>query len=162
MAASTMKQVTAASARQYGGQPYQSTAYLDYDWSAAYDAGSSTLDLANWLANVYAKPANRVQAVTVEAAANSANASSQQAWAFFAGAAPGDMVAVNVRPPTAATSPLISLVARVTQVQRTSQFQQGSTSAKITCTLDFAPEYNAVTCDDPVRGLLNGVNVMPW
>lgn len=161
MASTTMAAVAAASAAQYGGQPYQQTGYLNADWSAAYTAGSSLTDLANWIANIYAKPGNRVQAVTVEAAANAANAS-WKAWQFWAGASVGDMVAVNVRPPTAATSPLISLVARITQTQRQMQFSQAGTQATITCVLDFAPEYNALICDDATRGLLNGKNVLAW
>ena len=162
MSSTTMAAITAATGRQYGGAPYQQTDYLFNDYNAAYTAGGSLVDLANWLANVYKKPQNRVQSVTVEAAANAANLCSQQAWAFFAGASPGDMVQVNARPPTATVSPLISLIARVTQVNRSSQFSLGGTSAKVACTLDFAPEYNCLTCDDPVRGLLNGVNLLGW
>lgn len=156
MSATTMPAVAATAERQYGGQPYQQTGYLTYDWSSAYNAGSSLQDLANWVQAVYAKPQNRVQAVTVDAASHPA------AWPFWAGASVGDMVQVNVRLPTAATSPLISLIARITQTDRGSQFSQDGTGATITATLDFAPEYNALTCDDPVRGLLNGTCVMPW
>lgn len=158
----TMADVTAATGRQYGGQAYQQTGYLLLDYSSQYAAGAGLQDLANWLANVYSKPANRIQSVTVSAFANSANASGWKAWQFWAGVSPGDMVQVNVRVPTAATSPLITLVARVTQTDRKSQYAQGSVSAQVTCALDFAPEYQALTCDDPVRGLLNGSNVMPW
>jgi hypothetical protein len=160
--AANMAAVAAATALQYGGQPYQQTGYLAADWSSPYNAGGSLVDLANWLATVYARPANRIQSVTVEAAANSANASSRQAWAFFAGASNGDMVQVNVRVPTAARSPLITLTARITQTQRTSKYSQDGASASISCVLDFAPEYQALTCDDPVRGLLNGVNRLAW
>ncbi len=157
MSATNMAAVTQASASQYGGQPYQNTAYLEFDWSSAYTAGSSLQDLANWLANAYGKPANRVQAITVDAAAYPA------AFPFFAAAAAGDMVQVNVRPPTApAGPPLISLFARITQTQRNSEFSNGKTTAAIACTLDFAPEYQALVCDDPVRGLLNGVNRLAW
>jgi hypothetical protein len=158
----TMAAVTAATEKQYGGQAYQQAGYLLWDYSSQYTAGASLADLANWLANVYSKPANRIQSVTVSAFANSANASGWKAWQFWAGVSPGDMVQVNVRVPTAATSPLVSLVARVTQTDRRSQYAQGSVSAQVTCALDFAPEYNALTCDDPVRGLLDGTNVMPW
>lgn len=159
----TMAAVTAAAARQYGGQPYTSTSYLYLDFTSQYTAGGSSVDLANWVANIYRRPQNRIQAVTVEASANSANGvSPQQAWQFWAGASAGDMVAVNVRPPTASTLPLISLIARVTQTDRSSQFSQEGTSARITVTLDFAPEYLALTCDDSVRGKLDGSTVMPW
>ncbi len=155
-ASTTMAAVTAAAGKQYGGQPYQSTCYLDLDFSSQYTAGGSSMDLANWVANIYRKPANRVQAVTVDAARHPA------AWPFWGGASGGDMVQVNVRLPTAATSPLISLTARITQTDRASQFSQGGTSGTITCTLDFAPESNCLTCDDPVRGLLNSQNVLGW
>lgn len=161
MAAATVAAVAAAAGAQYGAQAYQQTAYLARDWSSAYNAGSGLQDLANWLQDVYAKPRNRVQAITVEAAANAANIN-WQAWQFWAAVCVNDMVTVNLRLPTAATSPLISLTARVTQVQRSGQFSQAGTSAKVTCVLDFAPEYAALICDDPVRGLLSGTNVLAW
>ena len=162
MSATTMADVARATERQYGGQAYQKTGYLNQDWATAYTGGSSLIDLSNWLANVYAKPANRIQSVTVEAAANSANASSWLAWQFWAGASPGDMVQVNVRVPTASTSPLFAVKARITQVKRQSQYSVNGARATITCALDFAPEQAALTCDDPVLGLLNGANVLPW
>jgi len=162
MASTTVAAVEAASEAQYGDQPYQVTGYLTDDATSPYSAGGSMVDLAAWIADVYARPKNRVQSVMVNASANSANASSSRAWQFWAGASVGDMVAVNVRMPTAATSPLISLTARITQTQRAGQFSQDGTSATITCVLDFAPEYNALICDDPVRGLLNGQNVLGW
>lgn len=155
MAATTMANVAAAAGDQYGGAPYQQTGYLLLDWSGPY-GGSSLQDLANWVQAIYAKPANRIQSVTVDAARHPA------AWPFWAGASVGDMVQVNIRLPTASASPLIALTARITQTARSSQFSQDGTSATITATLDFAPEYMALTCDDPVRGLLNGTNVMPW
>ena len=154
--AGTMNAVVNASQLQYGDQPYQNTGYLLNDYNAGYTAGSSLLDLANWVANTNAKPRNRVPAVQVNAAAY------PQAWPLWASASPGDMVQVNVRPPTAATSPLISGAYRVTQVRRDMQFSQDGTSASITLTLDSAPEFNALTCDDAVRGLLNGTNVLGW
>ena len=162
MASTTVAAIEAASSQQYGDQPLQQTGYLNFDATSPYDAGGSMIDLANWMADVYARPRNRVQAVTVNAAANAANVSSSLAWQFWASASVGDMVAVNVRLPTAAASPLISLVARITQTQRTGQFSQDGTSATITCVLDFAPEYNALICDDPIRGLLDGSCVLSW
>lgn len=156
MSATTMAAVAATADGQYGGTPYQNTGYLALDWSERYTDGASLTDLANWVQAVYAKPQNRIQAVTVNAASH------PSAWPFWAGAAVGDMVAVNVRLPTASASPLISLVARITQTARSSQFSQDGTSATITATLDFAPEYLALTCDDAVRGKLDGSCVMPW
>jgi hypothetical protein len=156
MSSTTMAAVAATAAGQYGGQPYQQTGYLTADWSSAYTAGGSLQDLANWVQAVYCKPQNRFQTVTVDAASHPA------AWPFWAAAAVGDMATVNVRLPTAAVSPLWSLNARITQTDRSSQFSQDGASAKITVTLDFAPEYQALICDDPVRGLLNGSNLLSW
>lgn len=157
MAATTMAAVAQVAGRQYGGQPYQQTGYLEFDWSSAYNAGGSLVDNANWVQAVFAKPQNRVQSVTVNAASH------PEAWPFWAGAAVGDMVSVTLRLPTASVSPLISLTARITQTARSSQFSQDGTSATIAATLDFAPEYQALTCDDPVRGLLDGKTaVLPW
>jgi hypothetical protein len=156
MSATNMAAVAATAQDQYGGQPYQVSGYLTEDWSASYSGGASLVDLANWVQNIYARPANRIQSVTVDAARHPA------AWPFWAGASVGDMVQVNVRLPTASTSPLIALTARITQTARSSQFSQDSTAATIAATLDFSPEYNALTCDDPVRGLLNGTNCLPW
>jgi hypothetical protein len=72
------------------------------------------------------------------------------------------MVTVNVRVPTAVTSPLISLTARITQTQRAMRWSVDGCAATISLVLDFAPEYNVLTCDDAVRGLLNGTNVLAW
>jgi hypothetical protein len=70
MSATTVAAIEAAAQAQYGDIPWQQTGYLQYDYSAAYaNTGSTLLDLANWAAMVYRQPANRVQAVTVEAAA---------------------------------------------------------------------------------------------
>jgi hypothetical protein len=156
MAATTMAAVEAASRAQYGDITYQQTGYLQYDASSAYTLGAGLNDLANWLASVYAKPHNRVQGIVVDAASHPSS------WPFVAGASVGDMVQVSVRPPTAATSPLISLVARVTQTNRSTEFSQSAAAGSVTCVLDFAPEYNALTCDDAARGLLNGSNVIGW
>ncbi len=56
----------------------------------------------------------------------------------------------------------VSVTARITQTDRSSQFSQDGTSAKITCTLDFAAENSALVCDDPVHGKLDGSQVLPW
>jgi hypothetical protein len=156
MSSTTMAAVASAAGTQYGGAPYQQTGYLQYDWSAAYSAGGSLQDLANWVQAVYRKPQNRVQSVTVDAAAHPA------AWPFWAGASVGDMVQVNIRLPTATTSPLISLTARITQTDRKSQFSVDGTSATIQCALDFAPEASALVCDDAVHGKLDGSQTLPW
>jgi len=156
-ATTTVAAMVAASEAQYGDQPYQQTAYLQNDGNAAYNAGSGLTDLAAWIAMVYGKPRNRVPGVTVNAAAYPA------AWQLFTRAAVGDMVQVNVRLPTAAASPLVSVIARVTQTARSMKWDTDSPPvASIALTLDAAPEYNALTCDDATRGLLNGVNVLAW
>jgi hypothetical protein len=157
MSATTVAALIAASQRQYGDQPYQQTAYLQADYSAAYGAGSGLADLATWIAIIYGRPRNRVPAVVVDAAAYPA------AWPLWGAASAGDMVQVILRLATAATSPLVSVVARVTQTQRSMRWSVDSPpSATITLALDAAPEYMALTCDDSVRGLLNGTNVLAW
>lgn len=162
MSATTVAAIEAAAQQQYGDVPYQATGYLTFDYSSAYTAGSSIQDLANWVAMIYRKPANRVQAVTVEAAASNAGLSVPRKWQLWAGASVGDMVTVNVRLPTAATSPLISLTARITQTSRAMKWSTDEVKATIGLVLDFAPEYNTLTCDDATRGLLNGSNVLGW
>jgi hypothetical protein len=156
-ATTTVAALTAASRRQYGDQPYQQTGYLQNDYGAAYTAGSGLVDLGAWIAMVYGQPRNRVPGVVINAAAYPA------AWPLWGQASPGDMVQVTVRLPTAVTSPLISVTARVTQVQRSMQWSTDSPPVgTIALALDAAPEYNALTCDDAVRGLLNGSNVLAW
>lgn len=156
-ATTTVTAMVAASEAQYGDQPYQQTAYLQADGNAAYNAGAGLVDLAAWIAMVYGKPRNRVPGVTVNAAAY------PSAWQLFTRAAVDDMVQVNVRLPTAATSPLVSVIARVTQTNRSMKWDVDSPPvATIALTLDAAPEYQALTCDDATRGLLNGANVLAW
>jgi hypothetical protein len=156
-ASTTVAAILAAARVQYGDQPYQQTAYLQWDYNSAYTAGAGLVDLAAWIAMVYGRPRNRVPGVTVNAAAYPA------AWPLFLNASTGDMVQVNLRLPTATASPLVSVIARVTQTQRSMKWATDETPvASITLTLDAAPEYNALTCDDSVRGLLNGSNVLPW
>lgn len=145
----------AASRAQYGDIPYQVTAYLEFDDSSAYNAGGGLNDLADWLAYAYSKPQNRVQSVTVEPASH------PSAWAFAAGASVGDMVTVNLRPPTMA-GVVISITSRLTQTARSLQYSQDGVTGAIQCVLDTAPEANCLTCDDAVRGLLNGTNVLGW
>lgn len=157
MSATTMAAQVAASQAQYGDQPYQQTAYLNNDYSAAYAAGSGLQDLADWIALVYGKPRNRVPAVQVDAASHPA------AWPLVLQASPGDMVQVNLRLPTATTSPIVSVVARITQTRRAMKWTTDETPvASIGLALDAAPEYQALICDDPVRGALNGTNVLAW
>jgi hypothetical protein len=156
-ASTTVAAMIAASRNQYGDQPYQQTAYLLSDYNAAYTAGSGLVDLAAWIAMIYGRPRNRVPGVVVNAAAY------PLAWPLFLNASTGDMVQVNLRLPTASTSPLVSVVARVTQTNRSMKWSTDETPvASITLTLDAAPEYNALICDDATRGLLNGTNVLSW
>lgn len=157
MASTTVAAVEAAAVAQYGSQPYQNTAYLINDYTSAYNAGSGLLDLATWIAMIYSRPRNRVPGVVVNAAAH------PSAWPLWGQAAVGDMVAVNVRLPTASTSPVISVIARVTQTNRSMKWSTDSPPvATIALALDAAPEYQALICDDPVRGLLNSSNVLAW
>lgn len=145
----------AASRAQYGDVPYQVTAYLEFDDSSAYNQGGGLNDLVDWLAYAYSKPQNRVQSVTVEPASH------PSAWQFAAGASVGDMVTVNLRPPTMA-GVVISVTTRVTQTTRSLQYSQDGVTGAVQCVLDSALEENCLTCDDAVRGLLSGSNVIGW
>jgi hypothetical protein len=98
----------------------------------------------------------------VDASANPAN------WTFFALVNPGDMVTVNRRPPTLtaggsiSTAVTFSFTGRVSQTQRSLVYTPDGATGKVTLTVDPAPEQNALTVGDPVRGQLNGTNVIPW
>ena len=146
----------AASQLQYGDQTYTQTGYLDGDATKSYTYGPGLFDLANWIAEVYGTPALRVINIEVDAAAYPA------AWPYYAAAATGDMVQVNIRPPTMAPQ-VITLTGRITQTKRTSSFGEGGKpQGRIAVAVDAAPEYNALTLDDVSRGVLSGANVLAW
>lgn len=141
---------------QYGDQSYQATGYLQADITSGYSAGPGLNDLANWIAMARAAPHLRAQ-LTVSASAHPA------AWPFVLGASAGDMVTINSRPPTAPAGTVISVTARIIQIQpRTLAFGPASVDGSVGVVLGYAPEANVLTADDPVRGLLNGVNCLGW
>ena len=146
--------ITEASQVQYGTISDLATGYLQGDANYPLDYGPGLPDLADWLANVYQAPQLRLSQVTVDAASQPA------AWPFVLGASAGDMVTVSRRQGSA--SPLISVTGRITQTDRTLQYDEGGVTGSITCIIDPAPEYGALTADDPVRGLLNGENILGW
>jgi hypothetical protein len=156
----------AASQKQYGDITYWVTGYLDGDATKPYTYGPGLYDLANWVAGVFGKPRLRAARLAVECFANSANTdipdSPVLAWQFFGAAAVGDMVQVNIRPVT--DSPLvIAITGRISQTERTlKNGEDGQVAATLTLVIDPAPEASALTCDDPVRGQLNGTNVLAW
>jgi hypothetical protein len=84
------------------------------------------------------------------------------AWPFILGASVGDVVTIARRPFGTSTVPLIFITGRITQTERSFEFSAASTVASVTCMVDPCPEENALTLDDPVRGLLNGDNILGW
>jgi hypothetical protein len=146
----------APSQGQYGDQTYQVTGYLLNDIGEPFTAGPSLLDLANWLAATYATPRTRIAAVVVDAARYPA------AWPFVTQAASGDMITLNLRPPTAAAGALITVTGRIAQTTRSLKFAQDGVEGSLGVIIDIAPEQDALTCDDAVRGLLNGTDVLAW
>jgi hypothetical protein len=145
-----------ASVIRYGDQSYQATSYLQTDQTLPdyLTAGASNEDLANWIADVNWRPYLRVATVSVNAA------SYPSAWLFFGTASPGDSITVNIRPVTAGGQ-LVSITGRITQTMRQLQFGS-SVQGTLTCVADMAPDLNALTCDDPVRGQLDGDNTLGW
>lgn len=150
---------TAQSQVKYGQQTDQITGYLNNDVTTAISQAnpSSLIDLANWLATSYAAPHLRIQQITVNAEAN------PSAFPFVLGVSPGDVATVNHRPPQAAPA-MISLTARIMQVNRTLAWggKEPHPVAKVTLILDFCPELNPLTLGDPILGLLSGTPVLTW
>jgi hypothetical protein len=150
----------AASQDRYGTITSQNTGYLNRDVTTAIQATnpSGLIDLANWLANSYATPHQRVQQVTVDATAKPS-----LAMPLVLGVSPGDLATVNHRPPQAGGA-VVSLTGRITQVQRTLSWggKDPHPEAKVVLVIDFCPELNPLTLNDPVLGELSGVPVLTW
>ena len=144
-----------ASQQQYGTVSNLATGYLAGDATEPLNYGPGLYDEANWLANTYKAPVLRLSSVTVTAQADPSR------WPFVLGASVGDIVQVNRRPPSSGNT-VISVLGRITQTERTLRFSTSGVVAAVTCIIDPAPEANALTLDDPVRGLLNGDNVFGW
>jgi len=151
----TVPSVTAeetASQLEYGTISYQQTGYLQGDSSSPLTAGPGLMDLADYLATTFAAPRLRLSAITVEASSN------PTLWPFVLGVSPGDMITVTR---VAQENVLVTVTGRVTQTERT--FESGmSPVASVSLLIDPAPEGNCLALDDPVRGLLNGQNVLGW
>jgi len=152
----TVPSVTAAEAASqlaYGTVSYQATGYLQLDSANQnYSDGPGLMDLANWLAGVYASPRLRLSQVTVDAAAYPGN------WPFILGVSPGDMIQVNR---VAQNGVSISVTGRVTQTAR--KFEYGSSvSASVSLIIDPAPEADCLQMDSPALGLLNGESILGW
>jgi hypothetical protein len=147
----------AGSVAQYGDQSYQVTAYLLDDASAGFTGQGAMTDLANWIACACYGPRMRAQCKVVASASDA-----ELAWGFVAGVAPGDIVTVNARPPTAPAGTVISVTARVVQVKPALTYDMDSVEGSCEIVLDVAPEINTLTCDDVVQGVLNGVNCLGW
>ena len=143
----------AASQAQYGDITYWETGYLEGDLTSPLTFGPSLVDLANWVADTNGRPFLRPGTVTVDAANNPAN------WTFITQAACGDVVVVNRRPPTSGL--VLSFTGRISQTSRALTGGE-QTTGRITATIDPCPEEDGLTLNDPVRGLLNGTNVLGW
>jgi hypothetical protein len=152
---SSLTAIEAASQEQYGTETDIATGYLQIDANYPLNSGPSLGDLANWLAATYQAPVLRVSAITLEAQSFPA------AWPAILGISVGDMVTIARRPPGSGSAVLF-LTGRVTQTQRTFEFSARSTIASVQLMVDPAPEEYALTCDDPVRGQLNGTDILGW
>jgi hypothetical protein len=149
------------SQQQYGDLTWWQTGYLEGDVLQPLTFGPGLQDLANWVFETNSRPFLRPSTVTIDASAN------PWAWSLVLGVAPGDMITLTRRPPTlsatASTSAVIfTFTGRVSQVQRALTFNDSQTAAKVTLTIDPAPEQNVLTVGDATRGVLNGTNVLGW
>jgi hypothetical protein len=150
----------AASQDQYGDQSYTATGYLQYDATAGNIQPPTMADLANWIAATSATPRLRAGPVTVRASALNPVVV-PAAWAFVLGAASGDVVVVNTRPPTSPGA-VISVTARIMQLTRNLNFSPDAVDGSVQVTLDACPEEDVLACDDPSRGVLSGTNCLGW
>lgn len=147
--------VELASQIQYGTLSDITTGYLWGDATVPYTYGAGLYDITNWIANIYANPHLRLVTAKVDASSNPI------LWSFILGASVGDMITVNRRSLGQGT-PVISVTGRITQTHRTFEYNVSGVSAAIDLVIDPAPEEFALTCDDSVRGVLNGTNVLAW
>jgi hypothetical protein len=150
-----------ASQAQYGDITFWNTGYLEGDVVNPLSFGPGLQDLADWIFLTNSKPFLRPSQVSIDAEAN------PWSWPLVLAIAPGDMITLTRRPPTlsatATTSAVtFSFTGRVSQVARTLTYNDSATAAKVTLTIDPAPEMNTLRANDSVRGLLNGVNILGW
>ena len=109
-------------------------------------------DQASWIVSTRSTPAERAEALTVNAAANAGN------WPFVLGAEPAQPVQVARRPITASSPTIVQAI--IAQVRRSFDFAGGTATASIVT--DAYPEGQVLTAGDPVLGQLTGLNVLPW
>lgn len=143
-----------AARAQYGDNTYWVTGYLEGDLTEPPSFGPGLGDLANWIATTSGRPQLRYDSITVDAASHPA------AWQFVSQAAVGDVVVINLRPPT--STEVITVTGTISQTARALKWSLDGTAATLTCLIDSAPELTVLTADDPVLGQLNGVNVLAW
>jgi hypothetical protein len=151
----TVTAIETASQNQYGTISDLATGYLYGDNTVPYTYGPGLQDTANWLACAYRAPQLRLTTIKINAASNPG------LWEFVLGAAVGDTVTVNRRS-LGQASIVIQVTGRITQTTRTFEYSIKGAEASIECVIDPMPEENALTCDDPVRGLLNGTDIFGW
>ena len=129
---------------QHGVSVYSATVYQN-------DIGVVG-DMANWIVNTRSTPAERAEALTVNAGTNSAF------WPFVLGAEPAQPVQVARRPIPASAPTIVQAI--ISQVKRTFDFAAGTATA--TVVTDAFPEGQVLTAGDPVFGQLSGLNLLGW
>jgi hypothetical protein len=129
---------------QHGVSVYSATAYQ-------FDIGV-VADLANWIAGTRSTPAERAEALTVNAGTNPAF------WPFVLGAEPAQPVQVARRPIPASAATIVQAI--ISQVKRTFDFSAGTATA--TVVTDAFPEGQVLTAGDPVFGQLTGLYLLAW
>lgn len=141
-----------ATIAQAGDVTYTQTSYLaNFPGAPGWKPYAASIgDQANWIANINGVPQLRVSQITVDAASYPA------AWPLVLGIRQGDFVLANRRPWGA---PIMSAKLMVLQVQRQLTFSGGV--GKVTLLLGPV-QTDILTCDDAVRGLLNGTNPLGW
>lgn len=129
---------------QHGVSVYSATVYQ-------FDIGVVG-DMANWIVNTRSTPAERAEALTINAGSNAAF------WPFVLGAEPAQPVQVARRPIPASAPTIVQAI--LAQVKRTFDFAAGTAAA--TVVTDAFPEGQVLTAGDPVYGQLSGTNLLAW
>jgi hypothetical protein len=129
---------------QHGVSVYSATVY-------PFDIGVVG-DMANWIVGTRSTPSERAEALTVNAASNSAF------WPFVLGVEPAQPVQVARRPIPASAPTIVQAI--ISSVKRTFDFQAGTAIA--TVVTDAFPEGQVLTADDPVFGQLTGAYLLAW
>lgn len=137
VSSSTLVALDEVSAAKYGARTLQR--------ATRYQFPSDAWRIGWWLLARYAYPQQRVESITISAAADPSR------WPIVLGVEVGDIVIVNKRPLGA---PMLSLRCRVLQVKPTIVYGHGGqVSGSVTLTLAAAPSVVAIA-NDPVYGIV--------